>query len=68
MSEELLNEVVSNIIEYADEAKSSAEKDDLTYGKLLAYAEALSIIRDVYEGDLSKIGLDFDIDKRYLCS
>ena len=68
MSEGLLNEVVSNIIEYADEIKDSGAKDDLNYGKLLAYAEALSIIRDVYDGDLSKIGLDFDIDKRYLCS
>ncbi len=66
MSEDLLNEVISNIIESADEVKSSGTANDLNYGKLLAYAEALSIIRDIYAGDLSKIGLDFDIDKRYL--
>ena len=36
MSEGLLNEVVSNIIEYADEVKDSGAKDDLNYGKLLA--------------------------------
>ena len=68
MSEDLLREVVSNIVESADEVKRSGTRNDLDYGKLLAYAEALSAIRDTYDGDLSKIGLDFDIDKRYLYS
>ena len=66
MNIELLREVVENIIESADEIKREKTTDDLNYGKLLAFAEALSIIRDLYDGDLKDICLDFDIDRRYL--
>jgi len=66
MSIELLREVIENIVEAADEVKREKDADDLNYGKLLAFAESLSIIRDLYDGDLKDIGLDFDIDRRYL--
>ena len=65
MTHYTLLDIVSQIKESADEVKKE-ERNDLNFGKLLAYAEALSIIRDVYSGDLAKIGLDFDVDKRYL--
>lgn len=56
-------------VESADELLTKG-KDQLNLmerGQLLAYAEALSIIRDACTGsDLRKIGLDFDIDRKYL--
>ncbi len=67
MSLDMLSDVVSSIVEAADEVKNKHNKDVQDYGRLLGYAEALSIIRDACDqDDLEKIGLDFDIDKRYL--
>ncbi|MBR0144887.1 MAG: hypothetical protein IJM21_12025 [Clostridia bacterium] len=66
MNENQILEVVENLTSLADEIKSKGKVSDLEYGQLLAYAEALTIIRDLYEGDLSNIGLDYDIDKKYL--
>lgn len=66
MSNERLHDIVTAIIEAADEIKGKEDSDAQDYGQLLAYAESLSIIRDAYDGDLSEIGLNFDIDKRYL--
>nr|DAL33714.1 MAG TPA_asm: hypothetical protein [Caudoviricetes sp.] len=66
MSNERLHDIVTAIIEAADEIKGKEDADAQDYGQLLAYAESLSIIRDAYDGDLSEIGLNFDIDKRYL--
>ncbi len=63
----LLAEIVEGIIECADELKASNDKSEYNQGQLLAYAESLSIIRDAFAGrDLGAIGLDFDIDKKYL--
>ena len=66
MSNERLHDIVTAIIEAADDIKGKEDADAQDYGQLLAYAESLSIIRDAYDGDLSEIGLNFDIDKRYL--
>lgn len=67
MSLDMLSDVVSSIVEAADEVKNKHNQDAQDYGRLLGYAEALSIIRDVCDpDDLEKIGLDFDIDERYL--
>ena len=66
MSSERLHDIVSAIVEAADEIKEKRKVDAQDYGQLLAYAECLSIIRDAYDGNLSEIGLNFDIDKRYL--
>ena len=66
MSNERLKDVVEAIVEAANEIKEKRKPDAQDYGQLLAYAECLSIIRDSYDGDLPEIGLDFDIDKRYL--
>jgi hypothetical protein len=66
MSNERLRDVVMAILEAADEIKAKTDGDAQDYGQLLAYAECLSIIRDAYDGDLLEIGLDFDIDRRYL--
>ena len=66
MNENQILEVVESLTSLADEIKGKGKVSDLEYGQLLAYAEALTIIRDLYEGDLSNIGLDFDIDKKYL--
>lgn len=67
MSLDMLSEVVTEIIEAADEVREQKEQDTQDYGRLLAYAEVLSIIRDACDADdLKAIGLDFDIDKRYL--
>ena len=66
MSNDRLYDIVTAIVESADEIKGKAKADAQDYGQLLAYAESRSIIRDAYDGDLSEIGLNFDIDKRYL--
>lgn len=67
MVENTLIEIVDGIKEAADEMKGKGKLSDMDFGQLLAYAEALSIIRDACDpDDLATIGLDFDIDKRYL--
>ena len=68
MSNEKLSDIVSAIIASADEVKSKKKIDSQDFGQLLAYAETLSIIRDACNpDDLEDVGLNFDIDKRYLC-
>lgn len=67
MSENLMKEIVEGIIGAADELLEQKERDLVEQGQLIAYAESLCIIRDAYAGhDLAKIGLDFDIDAKYL--
>lgn len=67
MTIEMLSDVVASIVESAEEIKGKGGRDAQDYGQLLAYAEVLSIIRDACDADdLERIGLDFDIDKRYL--
>lgn len=67
MTLSMLSDVVASIVESADEVKSKKNQDAQDYGQLLAYAEALSIIRDACDkNELVAIGLDFDIDKRFL--
>ena len=62
-----MREIPENIIDAADELLEKQEKDQLEQGELIAYAESLSIIRDACAGyELSEIGLDFDIDGKYL--
>lgn len=67
MNKDLLIEVIENIKEIADDLKTEETQNDVQYGQLLAYAEVLSIIKDTHAGyDLKELGLDFDIDERYL--
>ena len=67
MNKNLIIEIVENIKENADELKAKEKLNDVEYGELLGYAEALSIIKDAHAGyDLKEIGLDFDIDEKYL--
>ena len=67
MSNELLADIIAAIVESADEIRAKPQRDSQDFGQLLAYAEALSIIRDVCDNDdLEMLGLNFDIDKRYL--
>lgn len=69
MNENHLKEIIENIIEAADALlnKGRANLDPVEYGELLAYAESLCIIRDALSGyDLAAVGLDFDIDEKYL--
>ena len=62
-----LKEIIENIVANSDEIKKQIETDLMDYGKLLAYAESLSIISEMCdEEELEEIGLDFDIDARYL--
>lgn len=65
----LIQEIVENITEAADELLSKGREnlDQMEFGELLAYAESLCIIQDAFAGRaLAEIGLDFDVDKRYL--
>lgn len=66
-STEAMHDIVAAIVENADEIREKPDLDDQDFGQLLAFAESLSIIRDSCDSDdLALIGLDFDIDKRYL--
>lgn len=67
MSLDMLSDIVAEIIEAADEVKKKKNRDAQDYGRLLAYAEVLSILRDACDSEaLEKISLNFDIDERYL--
>lgn len=67
MNKNALIEIVEGIVEAADELLEKEDRDLVEQGELIAYAESLSIIRDACSGyDLAEIGLDFDIDARYL--
>lgn len=67
MNNNIMLEIVEGITDSADELLEKKDRSDMEQGQLLAYAEALSIIRDAWAGnDLADIGLDFDIDSRYL--
>ncbi len=68
MSLDMLKDAVAAIIAAADEVKQEGEKEDnMAFGQLLAYAEVLCILRDACDPTvLAEIGLDFDIDARYL--
>lgn len=67
MSKEILMEIIENIKEAADELKEQSTRTKVEYGELLAYAESLTIIKDACAGyDLNELGLDFDIDEKYL--
>ena len=67
MNENLTREIVEGIMEAAGELLAVENRNEIQQGQLLAYAESLSIIRDALAGyDLASIGLDFDIDARYL--
>lgn len=67
MSKNLIKEIVEGILDAADELLEKKDRDLVEQGELIAYAESLSIIRDAMAGyDLAEIGLDFDIDTKYL--
>lgn len=69
MTQNALLEIVECIVEAADELLDIKKRSDIEQGELIAYVEALSIIRDACAGmDLSEIGLDFDMDAKYLIS
>lgn len=67
MNKNLMEEIVEGIVEDADELLAKKDRDLVEQGQLIAYAESLCIIRDACAGyDLAEIGLDFDIDAKYL--
>ncbi|WP_288554146.1 hypothetical protein [uncultured Levyella sp.] len=60
-----MEQVVAYIKENIEEI--TKEKGDVAYGTLIGYVETLTIIKSVVpEADWKKLGLDFDLDKRYL--
>ncbi|MBZ4647519.1 MAG: hypothetical protein JG777_3008 [Clostridia bacterium] len=62
----ILKDIISEILANANE-ELSMERDDFTNGKILAYNEVLSIIKNYLTGyDLKEFELDFDIDKKYV--
>ena len=67
MNKNLMREIVEGITGAADELLEKKDRDLVEQGQLIAFAEALSVIRDACAGyDLAEIGLDFDIDAKYL--
>jgi hypothetical protein len=67
MNENIIMEIVEELKEAASGLKKLDKLNDIQYGELLGYAEALSIIKNCCYGyNLARLGLDFDIDKTYL--
>ena len=67
----ILLDTIKEIIERADEAKDLHRKDpenSVQYGRILAFAEMLSVLKTDFMGSNEKIEelLNFDIDERYL--
>ena len=59
---EIIDEITAELDELLEE-----EKTDYNNGQMLAYANALGIIKTCLSGyDLKEFGLDYDIDKKYL--
>jgi hypothetical protein len=59
---EIIDEITAELDELSEE-----EKTDYNNGQMLAYANALGIIKTCLSGyDLKEFGLDYDIDKKYL--
>lgn len=68
MNRNMLSEVVGNIVEQADELKSKENRCKEDFAALCAYAECLCILQEACsEAERKAIGLDFDIDAKYLC-
>lgn len=57
--------------ELVDMIKNELEHLETVYdmdvrGQRLAYADVLTMVQDLYENDLKALGLDFDVDEKYL--
>lgn len=58
-------QIVAYIKENIDEIKD--DKDEVSHGTLIGYVEVLSIIKSTLDEDEWKqVGLDYDLDKKYL--
>lgn len=71
MSERVLLDMIDELIDRAEEASTEWKKNtknNMEYGRALAFCEALSVIKTDFTGveDVEK-KLNFDIDKRFLC-
>lgn len=61
-----VKQYVDYIKESIEEIKQE-EKNDYNFGVVVGYVESLSILKSLYDEDEWKaIGLDFDLDKKYL--
>lgn len=61
-----VKQYVDYIKESIEEMKQD-EKNDYNFGVVVGYVESLSILKSLYDEDEWKaIGLDFDLDKKYL--
>ena len=67
MNKDIMKEIIENIMENADELKSKEVLNEVEFGELLGYMEALTIIKGACAGyDVEALGLGFDIEKEYL--
>ena len=61
-----VKQYIDYIKESIEETKQE-EKNDYNFGVVVGYVESLSILKSLYDEDEWKsIGLDFDLDKKYL--
>lgn len=61
-----VKQYIDYIKESIEETKQE-EKSDYNFGVVVGYVESLSILKSLYDEDEWKeIGLDFDLDKKYL--
>ncbi|MEG0292376.1 MAG: hypothetical protein RR495_06545 [Anaerovoracaceae bacterium] len=67
MNENNIKQMVEDIKEELKDLKSKGDLNEVEYGEVIGLTTALGIIQSACFGyDLSKIDLDFDIDKKYL--
>lgn len=64
---EMNKDIIENIKENADELKSKEKLNEVEFGELLGYMEALTIMKGACAGyGVEELGLGFDIEKEYL--
>lgn len=70
MDDDLFDYIVQTLIQYADDAVDEEKKSKTEFdsGRVMAYYEVLDTIKNrliIAEYDLSKCGLDINLEKRY---
>ncbi len=67
MNDLLVREIIEEVVREADEVLYSKVKSEYDEGQLLAYANVLGIIKSMLSDRADEYGLDYDIDRKYLC-
>ena len=67
MNDEMLKQLISDVIESAEEVRNKSPLSEFERGMLLAYRDVLKMFQiDLTTFGPENYGLDFDVDDRYM--